>query len=243
MPILAVKTSEFDAAAAQLAVDQIRMKRNSAIGFATGNTTNGFHRALARKIIEENVDVSQITAFNLDETVGLPDTHPSRGICRLKEQLYDPIALEPGQIRYFTGTTGDLEQECRDFEAAIARVGGIDLQFIGIGTNGHIAFCEPGTPFHSGCHVVQLNGSQRESIRAKFHFASLDEVPSKGLTMGIKTIMHVKHAVLMAKGSDKADIVRTALFGPVTTEVPASVLQLHPNLTVLLDEAAAGQVM
>ncbi|WP_235886320.1 glucosamine-6-phosphate deaminase [Paenibacillus cymbidii] len=236
-----VPKERFDDEAARLAIRQLQRKPASVVGLATGDTTNGMHRTLAEKIVQEKIDVSCVSVCNLDEAAGLPDDHPARGISRLKRMLYDPIALKPEQIVCFRGQPDDLEAECRAFEAALARRGGIDLQFVGIGLNGHIAFCEPGMPFHAGCCAVELNAGQREEMRRKFQYASLDDVPTRAMTMGIKSIMHASRVVLLAKGSHKAGIVRAALTGPVTPELPASVLQLHPRLTVLLDdEAAAG---
>lgn len=239
--IIIVKQSEFDQRAAQIAINQIRRKKNSCIGFATGTTTTGLHQRLAQSITEQNIDISRIATFNLDEYVGLSKEHPASCYARMNEQFFSQIPIRAEQIHFIDGLTTQPEMECHRVEEEISRMNGIDLQFVGIGLNGHIGFNEPQTAFGTTTHLVDINLHTRKSKVAVF--GSLENVPAQGITMGIKTIMNTKKIILLAKGSDKAEIINKALCGPITVEVPASVLQLHPALTVLLDEEAAQNIL
>lgn len=235
--LITVEPVTFDATASQLAIKQIVANPNSVIGFATGNTTIGLHQAIADTIRNENICIKEMTAFSLDEYVGLSLENPASCFGRMNDQLYSRIGLAPSQINFINGCTKDPSAECERFEARIKNSGGIDLQFVGIGLNGHIGFNEPHTRFESTTHVINIDEQSR--VSRILEFGSLDKVPTQGITMGIKTIMMCRKIVLLAKGKHKANIVKRALFGPITTEVPASILQLHPNLTVILDLEAA----
>ncbi|MFS0862136.1 glucosamine-6-phosphate deaminase [Fredinandcohnia sp. 179-A 10B2 NHS] len=237
MKVEIVDPQTFDETAAQQAISQIEVKSNSRIGFATGNTTVGLHHVLADTINNQKVCIDKIAVYNLDEYVGLSQENPLSCFYRMKNQLYNRIGLSPQQINFLDGDTLDPSAECQRFEESIRNSGGIDLQFVGIGLNGHIGFNEPHTPFESTTHVINIDLTSRTSRVSDF--GSLEKVPAQGITMGIKTIMMCRKIVLLAKGKHKAEIVKKALLGPVTTEVPASILQLHPNITVILDQEAA----
>lgn len=240
MEIVVVKREEFDYTAAMIAVDQIISKADSTIGFATGNTTLGMHGKLAQIIIDEKIDISRINTFNLDDYFGIPQNHPKTGFSRMHSQLFDKIGIKPEQTHFLKSDAGDWREECSKFAKDIEECGGIDLQFIGIGLNGHIAFCEPGTSFDTDYFVINISEEARKSKIALF--GSLEDVPEMGISMGIKSIMQCRKNVLLAKGIEKADIVQKAVLGPVTPDVPASALQTHPNLVVLLDEDAASGI-
>ncbi|MBO0992127.1 glucosamine-6-phosphate deaminase [Bacillus sp. SD088] len=236
MNIDILKQSEYDEKVAEIALTQIKNKPNSLLGFATGNTTVGFHKELAEKIMDNHVSVDDLSTVNLDEYIGVTSTNPASCYYRMHDQIFKRLNLRKEQIIFLKDISEqeDFKQICSQFEDKIAEKGGIDVQFIGIGLNGHIGFNEPGTAFGTTTHVIELDKKTRES---KAHvFGGIHRVPKRGITMGMKTIMRAKKIILLAKGENKAEIVYKALYGPVTPELPASVLQLHPNLTVILDE-------
>nr|WP_275983903.1 glucosamine-6-phosphate deaminase [Paenibacillus hamazuiensis] len=236
--MIVTETEHFDRTAAGFVSGYIRMKPDAVLGFATGSTTVGLHRELARMHLEEGLDFSQVYSFNLDEYAGIPWEHPKSCRCRMEEQLFRHVNIRRERIEFLNGAAADPEAECVRFARAIDACGGIDLQVLGIGTNGHIAFNEPGTPFDSRLRVVPL---AQQTIGDKSAFFGGEElVPRCGITMGLMDVMRCKRNVLLARGADKADIIRRSLRGPVTVDVPASVLQLHPQLTVILDKAAAA---
>ncbi|MBS4195991.1 glucosamine-6-phosphate deaminase [Lederbergia citri] len=239
MEVLILEENVFDDTAADIAFAQLKKKPHSTIGFATGNTTVGFHKSLVKKILDEKIDKTKFSTFNLDEYVGVSSKDPASCYFRMEEQFFKPLQLGKDQINFLNDISEqeDLQLRCTQFDQRIEECGGIDLQFLGIGLNGHIGFNEPGTAFETNTHVVDIALHTRESKISVF--GSLDKVPKQGVTMGIKSIMMAKKIVLLAKGESKADIIVKALAGPVTKDVPASVLQLHPNLVVVLDQAAA----
>lgn len=222
-------------AAAQLG-DQIRSKPDSVLGLATGSTPVGAYDLLAQQHAAGLLDVSRLTTFNLDEYVGLPTEDPNSYFRFMRDQLFDRIGLPVSATHIPNGMAADPEEECARYEAALTAAGGVDLQLLGLGLNGHIGFNEPGTPLETPTHVITLTPSTREA-NARF-FASLEEVPTHALTMGLRTIMQARSILLMACGPQKRDILQAALHGPVTPEVPASVLQLHPALTVIYSRNA-----
>ncbi|MCR2821239.1 glucosamine-6-phosphate deaminase [Lederbergia panacisoli] len=242
MEILILEENKFDDKAAEIALTQIKNKPNSTIGFATGNTTVGFHKRLAEKLLDEKVDISTFSTFNLDEYVGVSSQNQSSCYYRMEEQFFKPLKLRKDQINFLNDLSEheDLQQRCIQFDKKIEECGGIDIQFLGIGLNGHIGFNEPGTAFETNTHVVDIDLNTRESKISVF--GSLDNVPKQGVTMGIKSIMMAQKIVLLAKGESKAEIIFKSLTGPATKDIPASVLQLHPNLVVILDKAAAQKI-
>lgn len=240
MKLITAEPSDFDRTAAEIVAEQIRHKPDSVLGFATGSTTVQFHRELAALHVREGLDFSLISSFNLDEYRGISAADPESCRYRMEEQLFAKINITRNRIYFLDGLAEDMDQECSEYERQIERLGGIDLQVLGIGTNGHIAFNEPGTPFHTDTRVVDI---AKQTIQDKsLLFGSESNVPRQGVTMGIRSIMHAKSILLLAKGAAKAGIIHQTLYGPVTEQVPASILQLHPQLTVVLDKEAASEL-
>lgn len=231
---------EFDQKAAQILASQIKNKPNSVIGLATGSTPVGMYHELIKMYENKELSFEQVTTFNLDEYVGLDKEHPQSYHAFMFENLFNHVDIKKENVNLPDGQAEDLEQECAAYDKKIKEAGGIDLQVLGIGHNGHIGFNEPKTPFESLTHVVDLD---ERTIQANSRFFdSIDQVPRKAVSMGIKSIMQAQKILFMATGADKAEIVAKALQGPITPDVPASVLQLHPNVTVVLDKEAASKL-
>jgi glucosamine-6-phosphate deaminase len=227
-------------AAARLVADQLNTKPKSVLGLATGETTTHLHRALVTLAQQGEIDFSQATTFQVDEYVGVQRDNPASCYARMEAQLFKHVPLRADAIHFPDVLADTLEQACLDYENLIQQHGGIDLQILGIGINGHIGFNEPGTSFDSITHIT---GIAPQTVAAKAAmFGSAEAVPRQGMTMGIKTIMHAQQILLLAYGEGKAAIMAQALTGPITPAVPASVLQLHPNLGVVLDEAASKEL-
>ena len=221
--------------AARRYVELLREKPDAILGGATGSTPLGLYAELARLCKAGEISFARARSFNLDEYVGLDGSHDQSYRYFMNENLFKHIDIDLANTRVPDGINTAIAAEYdREIEAA----GGIDLQLLGIGVDGHIGFNEPGTPWDSVTHVVELTENTRE-VNSRF-FASLDEVPTHAVTMGIKTVMNARSIILMAIGKSKADIVRAFIQGPVTTEVPASILQLHPDVEVYLDPEAAA---
>src|SRR5690606_28666795 len=216
---------QLDEAAAETICGFIRAKPGAVLGLATGETPLGIYRKLAEKFREGLISFRQVTTFNLDEYVNLPEDHPESYHAYMRRHLFDHIDLPPSRAHLPCGNAADLAAECQRYDALIEEAGGIDLQMLGIGHNGHIGFNEPGRELAAGTHVVRLAPETRRA-NARF-FGSIDEVPERAVTMGVGTILKARLILLIAKGADKADIVRRALTGPITTECPASLLQTH----------------
>lgn len=224
--------------AAELVLREWQANRKIVLGLATGATPVGFYRQLIERHREEQLDFSQITTFNLDEYYPIARNHQQSFYMFMQEHFFRHVTIDPARIHILSGEAADVEAECSSFEHRIAATGGIDVQILGIGQNGHIGFNEPGTPFRSITHKVILTDN---TIQANAHFfAEAAEVPRHALTMGIETIMRSKKIVLLASGKAKAKAVQQALHGSVTEEVPASVLQNHPDVTFILDREAAA---
>lgn len=231
---------QLDEACADLIGGMIRIKPRAVLGLATGGTPLGVYRRLIDDYSNGLVSFRQATSFNLDEYIGLPEDHPESYHAYMRRYLFDHIDLPLSRAHLPNGNAADLEAECRRYDALIEEAGGIDLLILGIGYNGHIGFNEPNRELSAGTHVAEL---AEETLRANARFfRSIDEVPKRAITMGVGTILKARTIVLMAKGEDKADVVRRALEGPVTTDCPASLLQTHPQLIVLLDRAAASKL-
>ncbi|WP_145950160.1 glucosamine-6-phosphate deaminase [Paenibacillus sp. Y412MC10] len=218
----------------------IQTKPDARICFATGETTKGIYAELVELYKEGKVDFSRVTAFVLDEYQGASRENPASCLGRLEAQLFGPVRLPNEHIHSIDSNAADLHLVCREYENIIQSKGGIDLQILGIGTNGHIGFNEPGTSFHSITRVVAVG---QETIQARANmFGSLDLVPRTGVTMGIKTIMNSANIYLFAVGASKAHMLEKALLGSIIPDIPASVLQLHPSLTVIADKEAAARL-
>lgn len=237
-----VVVANFDSMSAEVAKTvfaQIVRKPDSVLGLATGSTPLGVYSLLV-EYHARGTDFSRLTTFNLDEYVGLAPDHPQSYHWYMRENFFSKVNIKPDRIFIPNGMAEDLEAECLRYDELIKQAGGIDLQLLGIGSNGHIGFNEPGTEFGTTTHIVDLAESTiRDNAR---FFESIDQVPTRALSMGIKSIMQAKEVILMASGGSKADAVCAAVKGPVTTAVPASVLQLHPCVTFVVDQAAASRL-
>ena len=234
MKVIIDTAENIAALAAQQYVDLLKRKPNAILGGATGSTPLGLYAELVRLNKEGKISFKDASSFNLDEYVGLDGTHNQSYRYFMDHNLFDHIDIDKSRTRVPSGIdTSDPAA----YDKEIAAAGGVDLQLLGIGNNGHIGFNEPGTPFGSLTHIVELTESTREAN--KRFFASIDEVPTHAVTMGVKTVMQARSIILMAIGPAKAPIMKEMLQGPVTEKVPASVLQLHPDVTVYMDYEAA----
>lgn len=211
------------------------------LGLPTGRTPIPLYRELATLCRARQVDFSQATTFNLDEFVGLPARHPSSYRAFMQRHLFGRVNLPPTRIHFLNGTASDLEAECRRYERAIGRAGGIDLQILGLGTNGHIGFNEPAPALMAETHWTSLSQATRRA-NAGFFGNRLRAVPREALSMGMATILHARRIVLLATGSGKARCVERMVNGPLTPALPASFLQLHRHVEVWVDRAAATRL-
>jgi glucosamine-6-phosphate deaminase len=218
-------------------IDTIVANPGLVLGLATGRTPIPLYEELARTSAERAVDWSGVTTFNLDEFVGLPPEHPASYRQFMEEHLFRHVNVRPERINFLIGTR-DPAEECRRYEAAIAQAGGIDIQVLGIGTNGHIGFNEPGRELQSRTHRVSLKAESRRSNATLFG-GDAAKVPTEALSMGMATILRARSLVLLANGQSKAACIARAVNGPLTTELPASFLQLHHDAEVVLDAGAA----
>lgn len=241
MRILLGNGTDVAVGAADIVEDAVRSLREPVIGLATGSTPLPLYDELVRRHREDGLSFATTHAFMLDEYVGLPDGHPEMYRTVIHRDFVARVDLDPARFHALDGLAADLDVESERFEAEIAAAGGIDLQILGIGTDGHIAFNEPGSPFHSRTRVERLTEQTRRD-NARFFGGDIDAVPRKCLTQGLGTIMSARRVVLIARGEAKAHAVRQLVEGPVSTQWPASVLQRHPNVTVLVDEAAASRL-
>ncbi|MCL5676923.1 MAG: glucosamine-6-phosphate deaminase [Firmicutes bacterium] len=224
-------------AAAAVIAAQVRSKPNSVLGLATGSTPVGTYQELVRMHKEEDLDFSQVVTYNLDEYLGLPAENQQSYHYFMWQNLFGSINIKPSHVHIPPGQPADVSKACQDHDRSIEEAGGIDLQLLGIGRNGHIGFNEPDFYLRTETHLVALS-EDTIAANARF-FDDPAEVPRAAVTMGVGTIMKARHILLLASGEDKAEIVARMVEGPVTTEVPASVLQMHPQVTVLLDQNAA----
>lgn len=221
--------------AAQRYVEILAAKPEAVLGFATGSTPLGLYAELAKLCAAGKLSFREVTTFNLDEYAGLDGSHDQSYRYFMNHNLFEKVDIDIQKTHVPSGL--DIAAAA-SYDKAIEAAGGIELQLLGIGNNGHIGFNEPGTPIDSITHLVDLTQRTREANARFFH--SIDEVPTQAVTMGIKTVMNARGIMLMALGKGKADIVRDFIKGPVTPEVPASILQLHPNAEIYLDYDAAS---
>lgn len=226
--------------AANIISAQVIMKPNCVLGLATGSTPIGTYAQLVEWYNKGDLDFSEVTTVNLDEYKGLPRTNNQSYYYFMHQHLFDRVNIDPERTNVPNGMEPDAEKECGRYEELIRSLGGVDLQLLGLGHNGHIGFNEPGEAFEKETHCVDLTESTIEAN--KRFFASADDVPKQAYTMGIKTIMQAKKILIVVNGENKADIVERAFFGPVTPEVPASILQLHNDVTLVGDEAALAKI-
>lgn len=226
--------------AAAIIAAQVAEKPDCVLGLATGSTPIGTYKNLVEWYENGSLDFSQVRTVNLDEYRGLPRDNDQSYYYFMHDNLFNHVNIDEANTNVPDGTNPDADAECARYEALIASYGGQDLQLLGLGHNGHIGFNEPAQEFDKTTHCIDLQESTIEAN--KRFFASADDVPKQAYTMGIGTIMKAKKILVVANGEGKADIVAKAFFGPVTPEVPASILQFHPNVTIVVDEAAASKL-
>jgi glucosamine-6-phosphate deaminase len=241
MEVIISKTyDQMSRSAAEAVADVLNAKPNAVLGMATGSTPLGVYKEMVRMHKAGQLDFSQVTTFNLDEYVGLPVTHPQSYHAFMHENFFRHVNIPAQNIHIPSGTTRNYAAFCDWYEARIKQCGGIDVQILGIGSDGHIAFNEPASSLTSRTRLKTLAKSTIDD-NARF-FSSRDEVPIYAITMGVGTIMESRRILLLANGKKKADAVAQAVEGPVTSMITASALQMHPDATVYLDDDAAGKL-
>ena len=222
--------------AANIIASQVVLKPDCVLGLATGSTPIGAYKNLVEKYEQGDLDFSQVTTVNLDEYKGLPRENDQSYYYFMHDNLFDHVNVKPENTHLPDGTKEDANEECARYEELIRSLGGQDLQLLGLGHNGHIGFNEPSDSFAQVTHCIVLTQSTIDAN--KRFFASEADVPRQAYTMGIGTILQAKKILLVASGEDKAEAVKNTLFGPITPYVPASILQIHPDVTIVADEAA-----
>lgn len=219
-------------------INKIKDKPNTVLGAATGGTMEPIYARFIDQVRQQQVDVSQIATFNLDEYVGLSAHHPKSYAAYMHEHLFRHLDFDPSKLYLPDGQVQNLTKHCSEYATKIQQCGGIDLQLLGVGGNGHIGFNEPGTAFDSRCHVVQL--SEQTRIDNSRFFAKNAIVPASAITMGMQDIMDAREIVLVATGPNKASIMAAYYENDITQAIPFTVLKRHPNATIILDAAAAS---
>ncbi len=241
MKIVIVKDySEMSIKGAELIAETVKNKPNAVLGLATGSTPEGLYNELIRMNKEEGLDFSKITTVNLDEYYGLSGDHPQSYRYFMNDKLFNHINIDKNNTYVPNGSAEDIQAECKNYDENIQNLGGIDLQLLGIGGNGHIAFNEPEEELNFGTHLTDLTSSTIEA-NSRF-FDSIDEVPKKAVTMGIGSIMKAKKIVLLASGKGKAEAIKELISGKITTDSPATILQVHHDVTLFVDEEAASLI-
>jgi glucosamine-6-phosphate deaminase len=225
------------AAAARIAA-VVRLKPDAVLGLSTGSSPLGTYVALAERVRRGDVDLSRASGFALDEYVGLPPGSPQSYAATIAREVIGPLGMDPDRVHVPDGGAADLEEACASYEAAIRDAGGVAVQILGIGANGHIGFNEPTSSFASRTRIKTLAPRTRAD-NARF-FDDPEDVPTHCLTQGLGTIMDARRLLLVAQGEAKADAIAATVEGPVTAMAPGSILQHHPSVTVVVDEAAAS---
>lgn len=229
------------AAAAKVIARLVQDKPNAVLGLATGSTPVMLYKELIQMHREEGLDFSEVSTFNLDEYVGLEKSHAQSYHTFMQDNLFSQINVKPKNIHIPDGTTRDIPAFCATYEMAIKNAGGIDLQILGIGSDGHVGFNEPTSSLASRTRIKTLT-QQTVADNARFFDGNENDVPRHCITMGIGTIMEARTNLLLAFGSTKAEAISASVEGPVSAMIPASILQHHPCAKVFIDEAAAGQL-
>lgn len=238
--IITVNYDEMSKKAAEIVKKQIKEKPNTVLGLATGSTPLGMYKHLIEMYKRGEIDFSNVITFNLDEYIGLSPDHPQSYHYFMFHNFFNHINIKKENVHIPNGIAEDLEEECRKYEEEIEKAGGIDLQILGIGINGHIGFNEPDESIETKTHVVTLT---EKTINAnKRFFKSAEEVPRKAITMGLGSIMKAKKIVLLASGKNKAEAIKETIKGQLTTKVPATVLALHHDVTIIIDKEAASLI-
>lgn len=224
--------------AANIISAQIITKPNCVLGLATGSTPIGTYKVLVDRYNNGDLDFSTVSTVNLDEYRGLTHDNDQSYYYFMMNNLFKHVNIDLNRTHVPDGTIEDADKACADYEEIVKSYGGVDLQLLGLGHNGHIGFNEPASEFPKTTHCVDLTESTIQA-NARF-FEKIEDVPTQAYTMGIGTIMAAKKVLLIASGKDKAEIVKKAFFGPVVPEVPASILQMHQDVTIVIDEDAAS---
>ncbi|MBM7654916.1 glucosamine-6-phosphate deaminase [Neobacillus cucumis] len=229
---------EMSQKAAQYIINKVHQYPTIKLGLATGGTPVGTYKNLIQDHQQNGTSYRDVTAFNLDEYIGLSGNDKNSYRYFMNEQLFNHIDIDKNNTFIPRGDYKDSEVECQRYERLIADHGGVDLQILGIGGNGHIGFNEPGTSFHANTHVIQLDSTTREA-NARF-FKNIEDVPTKAITMGISTIMRSKEILLLVSGESKKDALDKLINGEISESFPASVLKNHPCVTIIADKAAVS---
>jgi len=241
MEVVIAPAAELGRLAADAIESLLRARPTAVVGLATGSSPLAVYDELARRHSEDGLSFAQARAFMLDEYVGLPADHPERYRNVIEKEIASRVDFAPGAVQGPDGLADDVIGACAAYEQAIADAGGVDLQILGIGTDGHIAFNEPGSSLASRTRIKTLTRQTRED-NARFFGGDLSQVPTHCLTQGLATIMSARHLVLLASGRGKAEAVHQLVEGPVSAMWPGTVLQHHPHVTVLVDDAAASRL-
>ena len=223
--------------AAQMILSQVTLKPNSVLGLATGSTPIGMYENLVRLNKKGEIDFSEVRTFNLDEYYNLPKNNDQSYHYFMHKNLFDHINIKPENVHIPNGMTDDIDAECERYDELIKESGGVDIQVLGIGNNAHIGFNEPTINFEKGTHLVQLEDSTIEA-NSRF-FDNIEDVPKKAITMGVGSIFKSKKIMLIATGENKAEAIYNTVYGKVVPEVPASILQFHNDIVLILDKEAA----
>ena len=239
MKVVVGSEQEISKLIAEEFIKQVNAKPNSVLGLATGTSPLGVYANLVKANKEGRVSFKDVATFNLDEYIGLDGTHNQSYRYFMNENLFNHIDIDKSRTHVLKGV-GDYEAYLAQYDDEIASFGGIDLQILGIGSDGHIAFNEPGTPFNSLTHIAEL--AESTIVDNSRLFNDISEVPTKAVTMGLQSIMNARKIVLIATGKNKAKAIKDLLTGPITEEVPCSILQQHPDCTIYVDEAAYSLV-
>jgi len=223
---------------ALLVASQINLKPNSVLGLSTGDTPLGMYQELIKMYKSDEIDFAEIVTFNLDEYYRLPPENPQSYHYYMKNNFFKYVNLRPGKTHLPDGMTEDIAKECVDYEEKIKRSGGIDLQVLGIGSNGHIGFNEPGDQLNVTTHLVNLT-PETISSNSRF-FNSPEEVPRQAISVGRATILKAERIICLASGTNKAEAIKQTVSGHVDTRIPSSLLQTHPEVTFIIDREAAS---
>lgn len=237
---IATDEGAFDRTAASRIVNQICNKPTSVIGLSTGRTTGNIHRLVCRLHSEADFDVTGVTFFGLDEVTNVPREYSGACYTMLRTEIIDDLGIDDDHFLMLPTRSDGFEKECREFCKELNRRGGIDLLILGLGENGHLGFNQPGTPLNGTAAVASMDERLEKRIRQETGTPA--GIPLGGVTLGLRDIMHARRIVLVAKGENKRAIVKQMLTGPISSDCPASILQLHPDCEFLLDKLAAADI-
>ena len=237
-----IKAKDYDEMsrrAAEIIAAQVILKPGCVLGLATGSSPVGTYQELIKKYERGDLNFSRVKTVNLDEYVGLAPDHEQSYARFMRENLFDHVNIDAHNTNIPSGIAADARTECARYDGVIASLGGVDLQLLGMGPNGHIGFNEPADHFPVGTHQVELTDATIQANKRFFEKAS--DVPRYARTMGVRDIMQARRVLMVVSGEGKAEVVKAAFYGPVTPWVPASILQLHPDFTLVADEAALSK--